>query len=163
MTTITGLTAARMQAIEDASVVDGEIIGDHLILTKFDGNTIDTGVVVGPEGPTGPQGPQGSLAPLDINLKTTSYTLAITDAEAVIEMSSASATTVTIPPESSEDFPVGTTVTIARLGSGDVTIVAGSGVTLRASPGLKLAATNAVASLYKRGSDDWVVAGNLVA
>jgi microcystin-dependent protein len=57
MATVTGLTAERMLEIEGASVVDGEIIGDHLILTKFDGTTIDTGAL--PPGPTGPQGPAG--------------------------------------------------------------------------------------------------------
>lgn len=56
MATVTGLTAARMKEIEDASVVDGEIVGGHLILEKHDGNTIDTGSVIGPAGPQGPQG-----------------------------------------------------------------------------------------------------------
>ena len=34
MATVTGFTAARMLAIEGASVVDGDIVGGHLILTK---------------------------------------------------------------------------------------------------------------------------------
>jgi hypothetical protein len=53
MTTVTGLTAARMEAIEGASVVDGEVIGDDLILTKFDTTTINAGNVRGPAGVTG--------------------------------------------------------------------------------------------------------------
>lgn len=60
MATITGLTAERMQEIEAASVVDGEIIADHLILTKHDGTPIDAGVVVGPQGDPGPVGPAGA-------------------------------------------------------------------------------------------------------
>jgi hypothetical protein len=49
---ITGLTAARMLAIEAASVVDGEVNGSgHLILTKHDASTIDAGDVMGPPGP----------------------------------------------------------------------------------------------------------------
>jgi hypothetical protein len=51
MATVTGLTADRMLAIEAESVVDGEVIGDHLILTKHDGTQIDAGSVVGPQGP----------------------------------------------------------------------------------------------------------------
>lgn len=47
MATITGLTAARMLAIEAASVVDGEVVGDNLILTKHDASTIDAGNVRG--------------------------------------------------------------------------------------------------------------------
>jgi microcystin-dependent protein len=57
MATVTGLTAARMAEIEGASVISGEIVADHLILTKFDGTTIDAGAL--PAGPTGPQGPSG--------------------------------------------------------------------------------------------------------
>jgi microcystin-dependent protein len=59
MATITGLTAERMLAIEGESIVDGSIIGGNLILTKFDGTTIDAGPVVGPTGPAGPQGTPG--------------------------------------------------------------------------------------------------------
>lgn len=54
MTTVTGLTADRMLAIEAASIVDGEVVVDHLILTKHDGTQIDAGSVIGPAGPAGP-------------------------------------------------------------------------------------------------------------
>lgn len=60
MATVTGLTAARMQEIEDASVVGGEVdLDGDLILTKHDGSEINAGAVVGPAGPTGPAGPAG--------------------------------------------------------------------------------------------------------
>jgi microcystin-dependent protein len=57
MATITGLTAARMLEIEGESIIDGEIVGGNLILTKHDGTTINAGPVVGPPGPQGPAGP----------------------------------------------------------------------------------------------------------
>ena len=56
MATITGLTAARMLAIEAACVVDGEVVGDDLILTRQDSSTINAGDVRGPAGPTGAAG-----------------------------------------------------------------------------------------------------------
>ena len=56
MATITGLTAARMLEIEAASVVDGDVSGDDLLLTKHDGTVINAGNVRGPAGPTGPMG-----------------------------------------------------------------------------------------------------------
>lgn len=56
MTTIIGLTAERMQEIEAASIVDGEVIAGDLILTKHDGNPINAGSVIGPVGPPGPIG-----------------------------------------------------------------------------------------------------------
>jgi hypothetical protein len=56
MATITGLTAARMLAIEAASVVDGDIVGDDLFLTKKDGSVVNAGNVRGAPGPAGPMG-----------------------------------------------------------------------------------------------------------
>lgn len=48
MATITGLTAAAMQAIRDGVIVDADVVGGHLILTKHDATTFDAGVVTGP-------------------------------------------------------------------------------------------------------------------
>ena len=56
MATVTGLTAERMLAIEGASVVDGDVVGDNLILTQHNGTQINAGSVRGPAGPTGPVG-----------------------------------------------------------------------------------------------------------
>jgi hypothetical protein len=58
--TVTGYTAARMKAIEDGTVIDGDVVGDNLILTRHDGATINAGNVRGPQGVTGPQGPAGT-------------------------------------------------------------------------------------------------------
>lgn len=59
MAIVTGLTAARMLAIEAASIVDGTVVGDNLILEKHDGSTIDAGSVRGPTGSTGSTGSTG--------------------------------------------------------------------------------------------------------
>lgn len=56
MASVTGYTAERMQTIEDTTVVDGDIVGGHLILLRRDGITIDAGSVIGPTGPIGPSG-----------------------------------------------------------------------------------------------------------
>jgi hypothetical protein len=56
MGTVTGLTAERMLEIEAASVVDGDIVGDDLFLTKHDGTVINAGNVRGGPGPAGPRG-----------------------------------------------------------------------------------------------------------
>jgi hypothetical protein len=45
-----------MLAIEAASVVDGDVVGDNLILTKHDGTQINAGSVRGPKGDPGPVG-----------------------------------------------------------------------------------------------------------
>jgi hypothetical protein len=66
MATITGLTAARMLEIEAASVVDGDIVGDDLILARQDGSIINAGNVRGTLGPAGPMG--SSLSVLNSRL-----------------------------------------------------------------------------------------------
>jgi microcystin-dependent protein len=53
MATVTGLTKERMETIEANSIVDGDVVSGHLILTKHDGSTIDAGSVVGPTGAPG--------------------------------------------------------------------------------------------------------------
>ena len=53
MATVTGLTAERMLEIEANSIVDGEVVGDNLILTKHDASTINAGSVRGPTGSPG--------------------------------------------------------------------------------------------------------------
>ena len=57
MTTVTGLTADRMLTIEGSSVVDGDVVGNNLILTKHNGQQINAGNVRGPVGPAGATGP----------------------------------------------------------------------------------------------------------
>lgn len=59
MATVTVYTAEKMQEIQDGSIVDGDVVSGHLILTKYDGSQIDAGPVEGPAGPTGPTGPAG--------------------------------------------------------------------------------------------------------
>lgn len=56
MAVVTGLTAARMLAIEAASVVNGLVQGNDLVLTKFNGDQIIAGNLRGPAGPVGPPG-----------------------------------------------------------------------------------------------------------
>lgn len=56
MATITGLTAERMLAIEAAAIVDGNVVGDDLVLVRHDGTPLNTGNVRGPQGPVGPVG-----------------------------------------------------------------------------------------------------------
>ena len=56
MATITGLTAERMLEIEAASIVDGDVVGDNLILTRQNGSTINAGSVRGAQGVAGPAG-----------------------------------------------------------------------------------------------------------
>lgn len=53
MVTVTGLTKTRMLAIEGASIIDGSVVGDNLILEKHNGSTINAGNVRGLQGNPG--------------------------------------------------------------------------------------------------------------
>lgn len=60
MATVTGLTADRMIAMENATVVDGNVVGPDLILVTRDGTQINAGVVQGTKGDQGTPGINGS-------------------------------------------------------------------------------------------------------
>jgi len=64
MATVTVFTAERMQAIEDSCIIDGDVVGDNLILTRFDTTTINAGNVRGPTGSTGASGPNTQVIPM---------------------------------------------------------------------------------------------------
>ena len=95
--------------------------------------------------------------------KTANYTLVLTDSAMVIEMNLAGANTLTVPPNSSVAFPIGTTIEVGQYGAGQTQVVAGAGVALRAyNNNLRLAGQFAMCSIIKRNTDEWWVAGNLV-
>ena len=98
-----------------------------------------------------------------INALTDSYTLVIGDAGELVSINKATATNLTVPPEADVAFSVGTEILLAQLGTGQVTIVAGAGVTIRTAETLKLAKQYAAATLIKIGADEWLLTGNLEA
>lgn len=118
-----------------------------------------------PRGQPGQNGTSGTFADAQqINARTASYTLAISDAGKLITAShSGTAITVTVPDGSSVAFPVGTHIDIARLGVAEVTIVGASGVTVNGTPGLKLRAQYSAATLIEVAADLWLLVGDLSA
>jgi len=87
----------------------------------------------------------------------------LADKNKVVEMNVASGNTLTIPPNSSVAFAVGTQIRVLQTGAGQCTLTAGAGVTVNATPGLKLRAQWASATLLKRATDTWVALGDLSA
>jgi hypothetical protein len=112
----------------------------------------------------GTQTKEGVPSRTTISQKTDSYTLsALTERDTLIEMGKATAQTVTIPTNATVAFPVGTSIDILQTGAGQVTIAGASGVTVNATPGLKLRTQWSSATLFKRATDTWVVMGDLSA
>ena len=94
----------------------------------------------------------------------TTYTLALADDGKVVEMNNASANTLTVPPNSSVAFPVGSQILVLQTGAGQTTVAAGAGVTVSSKDGnLKLSAQWSAATLIKRATDAWVAIGDLSA
>jgi hypothetical protein len=106
---------------------------------------------------------QGKIADTTINAQVASYTLVLADKNKLVEISNASANTLTVPPNSSVAFPIGSTITILQTGAGQCTLTAGAGVTVNGTPGLKLRTTWSSATLIKRATDTWVALGDMVA
>ena len=106
-----------------------------------------------------------ATAMIAINAQTgTTYTTVLADDGKLITCSNASAITVTIPPNSSVAYGIGTQLNFAQLLAGQVTLAAGAGVTLNsAGAKLKLSAQYAVATCVKTDTNTWFVVGNLSA
>ena len=67
----------------------------------------------------------------DVNAQTgTSYTLLLTDAGKQVTMTNSAASVLTIPPNASVAFDIGTRIQVIQLGAGAVTLTPGSAVTV---------------------------------
>ena len=101
---------------------------------------------------------------VSLNTQTASYVLVLSDAGKTIEMNVNTENSVTIPLNSSQAFPIETVISVVQYGSGQTTLVATSGVTIRSKEGnLKLTGQYSGATLYKKGTDEWVAIGDLTA
>ena len=101
---------------------------------------------------------------IELNAQSgTTYTFVLADRGKLVTTSNGSAQTITVPPNSSVAFSTGDSIQVVGLGSGEVTMAAGSGVTLRYTPGLKLRAQYSSVTCIKIGTDEWLLVGDLEA
>ena len=100
---------------------------------------------------------------ISINTQTASYTLAISDANGIVRQNVGSANNLTVPPNSSVAFPIGTQITIINAGVGQTAFVAGSGVTINSADGaLKLRVQYSAATLIQIAIDTWLLTGDII-
>jgi predicted nucleic acid-binding Zn-ribbon protein len=95
-----------------------------------------------------------------INVMSGSHTIATADVNNIREMSNGG--TISIPADNSF-WPVGAVVDVIQTGSSQVTVAGGAGVTVNATPGLKLRAQWSSATILKRAANTFVVMGDLSA
>jgi len=141
-------TKIQVEESSDEDKIRFDVAGSEFVV--MDGSTVDvTGNVI------------DNIA---LNAQSgTTYTFVLADRGKLVTTSNGSAQTITVPPNSSVAFPVGTQVQVAGLGSGEVTMAAGSGVTLRYTPGLKLRAQYSSVTCIKIATDEWILVGDLEA
>jgi len=102
-----------------------------------------------------------------INAQTgTTYTFVAADQNNVlVTLANASAITLTIPPNSSVSFPVGTILNVAQTGAGQATWAGGSGVTIVSGGGTsaspKLRQQYSSAGAIQTSANTWLVIGDI--
>ncbi len=87
------------------------------------------------------------------NTTAISKTLQLVDRDRVVACTNSSAITVTIPNDTTVNFPVGSVVWISKIGSGSVTVAAEGGVTVTR---LGLLALYEEMYFRKRAANSWV-------
>jgi hypothetical protein len=102
---------------------------------------------------------------IPLNAQTgTTYTLAAADAGQLVTLANASAITLTVPTNASVPFAIGTQITIAQSGAGQVTISPAVGVTVSAADtATKLRVQWSAATLIKTNTNNWILIGDIKA
>ena len=102
-----------------------------------------------------------------INAQTgTTYTSVLTDGNnTLVTLANASTVAVTIPPNSSVAFPVGTILNFAQTAAGQVTIGQGAGVTITSTGATasapKLRVQYSAATAIQTSANNWLVIGDI--
>jgi hypothetical protein len=106
-------------------------------------------------------GSGGGSTTITFNIQTGSYTLAASDVSKIIRVSSSVSCSITLPDNTSVPIATGSFITIEQAGTGFVTAVTGSGVTI-----LPTARTTfgqyKVIQVYKVGTNIWNVLGGII-
>ena len=102
---------------------------------------------------------------IPLNAQTgTTYTLAVGDAGELVTLANAGAITLTVPTNASVPFAIGTQITVTRAGSGSLTVVGDTGVTVNSADGfLKLRTQWSSGTLIKTNTNSWILIGDLSA
>jgi hypothetical protein len=138
---------------------------DTVVASTFEGNLTGTSSSANFVSHTGVVGLSTNYSSLNvaINSQSASYTLVLSDAGKMVEISNASANNLTVPADSTADFPIGTQISILQTGSGQTTVTNAVGVTINGTPGLKLRTQWSIATLIKRAANTWVLLGDTAA
>lgn len=96
-----------------------------------------------------------------VALSGAANTLTLAQRNKWLQISHTAATTLTVPPNSSVAFPISVPIVFYQAGVGQVTVAAGAGVTVRTAESLSLAKQYSLGMLFKVGTNEWVLTGDL--
>ena len=139
--------------ILDANVTSAKIQDSVSLVTPIIGTATGTSLTTS----------NNVISHIDTNEETASYTLLLADDGKIVEMNVASGNTLTVAPDSTTNFLIGTQILILQTGTGQTTLTQGAGVTINATPGLLLRERYSSATLIKRAANSWVALGDLSA
>ena len=143
----------------NGTVVMGDYLSGDFVLT---GNQLGIGTTA-PASKLHVDGAVTSTTTMTVDTST-AYTLVLGDQSNLVACANGSAIVLTVPPNSSVAFPVGTEIAVIQGAAGQVTITAGAGVGLYAADSeLKTRVIYSAAYLYKSATDSWLVAGDLTS
>lgn len=91
----------------------------------------------------------------------TSYTLTASDENDLVQFTNGSAVTITLPSDSTEDLAIGFMAHLHQAGAGQLTIVGGSGVTVRYAYTLSSRSQYSAMSVMKVAANTWAVIGDV--
>lgn len=120
--------------------------------------------IAGAQGVQGLQGTTGvpDVVNSSVLIAGSSYALALTDRDKMLEVSTTdSFGNVMVPTNASVPFSVGTQINLVRTGTNPIYITSDTGVTVNHASGNKLRAQWSTATLYKRGTNSWLLFGDL--
>lgn len=104
--------------------------------------------------------PAKADAALTANPQAGSYTLTVDAPKQLTRMNSATANTLTAPPDAA-NIPLNQPAAVLRAGAGITTIIAGVGVTLRPANNLRLVNQWDMATITKIGANEYLVKGEV--
>jgi hypothetical protein len=151
--------------IADNAVVAAKINAAAVNTAKIDSTGGSNGWILTANGSGGATF-AASAAPsslISFSTYTAAATLALTDLDKIVQGNSTAAFTITVPPNSSVAFSTGSQVSLLQIGTGQITVAGGTGVTVNATLGLKLRAQWSSGTLIKRDTNTWVLVGDCEA
>lgn len=117
--------------------------------------------LIGPTGPQGDQGFDGSTYDVSPSIPNTSYNLTIDDQQKLLKMTSSTPISVTVPSNSQQPIPIGKSITLIPMSTGQITITGSTEVNIRTTTSNKSRSQYSVITLIKIDTDEWVLGGDL--